>query len=140
MVLADDVGVWFGAVIRGDNEPIGIGVRTTIQEATMLHSDPRSALAVGMDVTAGHRVILHGCTAGDNALIGMGATVLSRARIIANALVTEGKGFPDLTLAAGASAKVARTLDSGTAETVRASAVHHVVNRRRFAAGLRPIA
>ena len=112
----------------------------------MLHSDPGSPLAVGMDVTVGHHAILHGCTVGDSALIGMGATVLNRARIGANcivganALVTEGKEFPDFSLVVGAPAKVARTLDPGTAETLRASAAHYVANWRRFAAGLRPIA
>jgi carbonic anhydrase/acetyltransferase-like protein (isoleucine patch superfamily) len=146
MVLADDVGVWFGAVIRGDNEPIRIGARTNIQEGAVLHSDPGSPLAAGMDATVGHHAILHGCTVGDNALIGMGATVLNRARIDANriiganSLVTEGKEFPDFSLVVGAPAKVARTLDPGTAETLRASAAHYVANWRRFAAGLRPIA
>ena len=146
VVLADDVGVWFGAVIRGDNEPIRIGARTNIQEGAMLHSDLGSPLAVGMDVTVGHHAILHGCTVGDNALIGMGATVLNGARIGANcivganALVTEGKEFPDFSLVVGAPAKVVRTLDPGAAETLRASAAHYVANWRRFAAGLRPVA
>ena len=146
VVLADDVGVWFGAVIRGDNEPIRIGARTNIQEGAMLHSDPGSPLAVGMDVTVGHHAILHGCTVGDNALIGMGATVLNRARIGAtcivgaNALVMEGKESPDFSLVVGAPVKVVRTLDPGTAGTLRGSAAHYVANWRRFAAGLRPIA
>ena len=146
VVLAEDVGVWFGAVIRGDNEPIRIGARTNIQEGAMLHSDPGSPLTVGADVTVGHHAILHGCTVGDNALIGMGATVLNRARIGgncvvgANALVTEGKEFPDFSLVVGAPAKAVRTLDPGTAETLRASAAHYVANWRRFAAGLRLIA
>ncbi len=138
--------MWFGAVIRGDNEPIRIGARTNIQEGAMLHSDPGSPLAVGMDVTVGHHAILHGCTVGDNALIGMGATVLNRARIgancvvSANALVTEGKEFPEFSLVVGAPAKVVRTLDPGTARTLRRSAAHYVANWRRFAAGLGPIA
>ena len=146
VVLAEDVGVWFGAVIRGDNEPIRIGARTNIQEGAMLHSDPGSPLTVGADVTVGHHAILHGCAVGDNALIGMGATVLNRARIGANcivganALVTEGKEFPDFSLVVGAPAKAVRTLDPGTAATLRASAAHYVANWRRFAAGLRPIA
>lgn len=145
VVLAEDVGVWFGAVIRGDNEPIRIGARTNIQEGAMLHSDPGSPLTVGADVTVGHHAILHGCTVGDNALIGMGATVLNRARIGANcivganALVTEGKEFPDFSLVVGAPAKAVRTLDPGTAATLRASAAHYVANWRRFAAGLRPV-
>jgi NDP-sugar pyrophosphorylase family protein len=73
VVLAEDVGVWFGAVIRGDNEPIEIGARTNIQEGAMLHSDPGSPLIIGANVTVGHHAILHGCTVGNNALIGMGS-------------------------------------------------------------------
>jgi carbonic anhydrase/acetyltransferase-like protein (isoleucine patch superfamily) len=146
VVLAEDVGVWFGAVIRGDNEPIEIGARTNIQEGAMLHSDPGSPLIIGANVTVGHHAILHGCTVGDNALIGMGATLLNRARIGANcivganALVTEGKEFPDFSLIVGAPAKAVRTLDPATAETLRASATHYVANWRRFAAELRRIA
>src|SRR3954470_5403422 len=99
VVLAEDVGVWFGAVIRGDNEPIEIGARTNIQEGAMLHSDPGSPLIIGADVTVGHHALLHGCTVGANTLIGMGTTLLNRVRIGANcivganALVTEGKEF-----------------------------------------------
>src|SRR4051812_20438656 len=146
VVLAEDVGVWFGAVIRGDNEPIEIGARTNIQEGAMLHSDPGSPLIIGANVTVGHHAILHGCTVGDNALIGMGATLLNRARIGANcivganALVTEGKEFPDFPLIVGAPAKAVRALDPATAETLRASATHYVANWRRFAAELRRIA
>ncbi len=143
VILGEDVGVWFGAVIRGDNEPITIGARTNIQEGAMLHADPGMPLTIGADVTVGHHAILHGCTVGDNALIGMGATVLNRARIGAhcivgaNALVTEGKEFPDFSLIVGAPAKVVRTLDPSIAEQLRHSAEHYVANARRFAAGLR---
>jgi carbonic anhydrase/acetyltransferase-like protein (isoleucine patch superfamily) len=82
--LGAEVGVWFGAVIRGDNEPIEIGARTNIQEGAMLHSDPGSPLTIGADVTVGHHAILHGCTVGTNTLIGMGATLLNHVRIGAN--------------------------------------------------------
>ena len=145
VILGEDVGVWFGAVVRADNEPIAIGARTNIQEGAMLHSDPGSPLSIGADVTVGHHAILHGCTVGANSLIGMGATVLNRARIGANcivganALVTEGKEFPDFSLIVGAPAKAVRTLDAATAEALRASAAHYVANWRRFAAGLRRI-
>lgn len=145
VTLGEDVGVWFGAVVRGDNEPIEIGARTNIQEGAMLHSDPGSPLRVGAGVTVGHHAILHGCTVGDNVLVGMGAAVLNRARIGANcivganALVTEGREFPDFSLIVGAPAKVARTLDPATAEVLRASATHYVSNWHRFAAGLRRI-
>ena len=121
VVLGEDVGVWFGAVIRGDNDPIEIGARTNIQEGAMLHSDPGLPLRVGAGITVGHHAILHGCTVGDNSLVGMGATILNGARIGANcivganALVTEGKAFPDFSLIVGAPAKVVRTLDPAAA-------------------------
>jgi carbonic anhydrase/acetyltransferase-like protein (isoleucine patch superfamily) len=145
VTLGEDVGVWFGAVLRADNEAMVIGARTNIQEGAMLHSDPGSPLAVGAGVTVGHHAILHGCTVGDGSLVGMGATVLNRARIGrccivgANALVTEGKEFPDFSLIVGAPAKVARTLDPAIAEQLERSAAHYVANWQRFAKGLRPI-
>jgi carbonic anhydrase/acetyltransferase-like protein (isoleucine patch superfamily) len=145
VVLGEDVGVWFGAVIRGDNEPIAIGPRTNIQEGAMLHADPGMPLTIGADVTVGHHAILHGCTVGEGSLIGMGATVLNRARIGAhcivgaNALVTEGKEFPDFSLIVGAPAKLARVLEPAVADRLRESAAHYVANWRRFAKGLRRI-
>ena len=145
VTLGDGVGVWFGAVLRADNEPMRIGARTNIQEGAMLHSDAGSPLDVGADVTVGHRAILHGCIVGENALIGMGATVLNRARIGrncivgANALVTEGKEFPDDSLIVGSPAKAVRTLDAESAARLRASAAHYVANAARFAKGLRRI-
>jgi carbonic anhydrase/acetyltransferase-like protein (isoleucine patch superfamily) len=144
--LGEDVGVWFGAVIRADNEAMAIGARTNIQEGAMLHSDSGSPLTVGEDVTVGHHAILHGCTVGDCSLIGMGATVLNRARIGrfcivgANALVTEGKEFPDYSLIVGSPAKAVRVLPDSAAEDLRRSAAHYVANWQRFAAGLRVIA
>ncbi|TCZ59727.1 gamma carbonic anhydrase family protein [Roseicella aquatilis] len=146
VTLGEDVGVWFGAVIRADNDPMVIGARTNIQEGAMLHSDAGIPLTVGEDVTVGHHAILHGCTVGDCSLIGMGATVLNRARIGrfcivgANALVTEGKEFPDYSLIVGSPAKVVRSLDPAIEQELRRSAAHYVANWRRFAGGLRPIA
>ena len=143
--LGVDVGVWFGAVLRGDGEPLEVGERSNIQEGAMLHADPGFPLTIGPGVTVGHHAILHGCTAGAGSLIGMGATVLNGARIGAgcivgaNALVTEGKEFPDNSLIIGAPAKAVRTLDAAAAETLRASARHYVANWRRFAAGLKRI-
>jgi len=145
VLIGEDVGIWFGAVLRADNEPMTIGARTNIQEGAVLHSDPGSPLTVGADVTVGHRAILHGCTVGDGSLIGMGSTVLNRAVIGrhcivgANALVTEGKSFPDFSLIVGSPAKVVRTLDPAAAEGLLASARHYVGNARRFAGGLRRI-
>lgn len=141
--LAIDVGIWFGAVLRGDNEPIEIGERSNIQEGAMLHADPGFPLTVGADVTVGHHAILHGCTVGNGSLIGMGATVLNGARIGAdclvgaNALVTEGKAFPDGSLIVGSPAKAVRELDAAAIEGLRKSALGYVANWRRFNAGLR---
>ncbi|MCA3270803.1 MAG: gamma carbonic anhydrase family protein [Roseomonas sp.] len=145
VLLAEDVGIWFGAVLRGDNEPISIGARSNIQEGAMLHADTGFPLTVGADVTVGHHAILHGCTIGDGALIGMGATVMNGARIGAGsiigagALVTEGKEIPERSLVMGAPAKVIRTLDQDTAARLLASAALYVENARRFARGLRRI-
>ncbi len=145
VTLGEDVGVWFGAVVRADNDPMAIGARTNIQEGAMLHSDSGSPLMVGADVTVGHHAILHGCTVGDCSLIGMGATVLNRARIGrfcivgANALVTEGKEFPDYSLIVGSPARVMRALPESVADELRRSAAHYVANWQRFAAGLRVV-
>lgn len=145
VLLGAEASVWFGAVLRGDNEPLTIGARSNVQEGAMLHADPGFPCTVGADVTVGHHAILHGCIVGDGALIGMGATLLNGARIGAgsivgaNALVTEGKAFPERSLIVGAPAKAVRTLDEATVERLRASAAHYVANWRRYAAGLRRI-
>lgn len=139
--LGRDVSIWFGVVIRGDNEAIVIGARSNVQEHTIMHTDPGFPLTVGEGCTIGHRATLHGCTIGDNSLVGMGAIVLNGARIGKNclvgagALVTEGKEFPDNSLIVGSPAKAVRTLDQGAAEQLRASAEHYVGNGRRFKAG-----
>jgi carbonic anhydrase/acetyltransferase-like protein (isoleucine patch superfamily) len=136
VTMGCDVGVWFAATIRGDNEPVQIGDRTNIQEGAVLHSDPGAPLTIGADVTIGHRAIVHGCTVGDNSLIGMGATILNNAKIGkncivgANALVTEGKVFPDNSLITGAPAKAIRTIDA--AKDLKASADTYVNNLNRF--------
>jgi carbonic anhydrase/acetyltransferase-like protein (isoleucine patch superfamily) len=140
--LGVDVGVWFGAVLRGDNEWIEIGEGTNIQEHAMLHTDMGFPMKVGRCCTIGHRAILHGCVIGDNSLVGMGAIVLNGARIGSNclvgagALVTEGKEFPDNSLIVGAPAKAIRTLDAAAARRLALSAESYVRNWRRFAAGL----
>ena len=143
--LGRDVGIWFGAVLRGDNEPIVVGARTNIQELCTLHTDMGSPLEIGEDCTIGHNVILHGCLVGDGSLIGMGAVVLNGAKIGrgclvgARALVTEDKVFPDHSLILGAPAKAIRTLDAAAAEAVPGSAQHYIENWRRFASGLKRI-
>lgn len=140
--LGSGVGVWFGAVIRGDNEPIVVGARSNIQDGAVLHTDIGFPLTVGEDCTVGHRAILHGCTIGSCSLIGMGATVLNGARIGsyclvgANALVTEGKEFPDCSLIVGSPAKAVRTLDPAAIERLRQSARNYVANAKRYAKGL----
>lgn len=142
VVLAEDVSVWFGAVIRGDNATIPIGARSNIQEGAMLHSDPHAPLTVGEDVTVGHHAILHGCTIGDRVLIGMGAIVLNNAVIPedclvgAGALVTEGKTFEPGSLIVGSPAKAVRQLDERAIAGLRMSAAHYVENGRLAAAGL----
>ncbi|WP_375398079.1 gamma carbonic anhydrase family protein [uncultured Sphingomonas sp.] len=140
--LGDEVGVWFGAVIRADNTPILVGDRTNIQEGAMLHSDPGAPLVVGRGCTIGHHAILHGCTIGGNVLVGMGATVLNHAAIGddslvgAGALVTEGKSFPDGSLIVGSPARAVRGLTPAEIARLRASAESYVMRQRAFAAGL----
>ena len=143
--LGEDVGVWFGAVLRGDNEPIVIGARSNIQDLCTLHTDMGSPLTIGEDCTIGHNVTLHGCMIGDGSLIGMGAVVLNGAKIGrgclvgARALITEHKVYPDYSLIVGAPAKAMKTLDSEAVEALRGSAAHYVQNWRRYAAGLKRI-
>jgi carbonic anhydrase/acetyltransferase-like protein (isoleucine patch superfamily) len=143
VVLADDVGIWFGAVLRGDNDPLVIGPRSNIQDNSVIHTDTGVGCTIGADVTVGHNVTLHGCTVGDNSLIGMGATVLNGAVIGrncivgANALVTEGKVFPDFSLIVGSPAKVVRELPPEVAAQLKRSADHYVANWQRYAAQLK---
>ncbi len=145
VVLGEDSGIWFGCVLRGDNEPITIGARTNVQEHTVMHTDMGYPLTIGEGCTIGHRAMLHGCTVGDNSLIGIGAIILNGAVIGANslvgagALVTEGKVFPDNSLIVGAPARVVRTLDEAAIARLRQSADHYVDNAKRFAQGLRRI-
>lgn len=143
--LGLDVGIWFGSVLRGDNEPIVIGDGTNIQEGTMVHVDPGFPVRIGKGCTIGHHAIIHGCTIGDNSLIGMGATVLNGAKIGnncligANALVTEGKEFPDNSLIVGSPARIVRTLDERAAAGLRLSAENYIRNWQRFTRELRPL-
>jgi carbonic anhydrase/acetyltransferase-like protein (isoleucine patch superfamily) len=143
--IGADVGIWFGAVIRGDNEPIEIGERTNIQEMCMLHTDPGAPMVIGADCTIGHKVILHGCRIGASTLIGMGSTILNHAKIGsnclvgANSLVTEGKEFPDNSLIVGAPARAVRTLDEAAIARLKLSAAHYVKNAYRFRTGLTPV-
>ncbi|MAY63116.1 MAG: gamma carbonic anhydrase family protein [Rhizobiales bacterium] len=143
--IGSDVGIWFNAVLRGDNEMIDVGARTNIQENAVLHTDMGFPLTIGEGCTIGHKAMLHGCTIGENSLVGMGATILNGAVIGKNcligagALVTEGKEIPDNSLVMGAPAKVVRTLDEDAANRLRLSAGHYVENAKRFSKGLKRI-
>lgn len=140
--LAADASVWFGAVLRGDNEPIDIGAGSNVQDLSVIHTDPGAPCSVGAGVTVGHRAILHGCTIGDNSLIGMGAVVLNGAVIGRNclvgahALVPEGRSIPDNSLVMGVPGRVVRELDAAAIAGIEASARRYVRNSRRYAAGL----
>jgi carbonic anhydrase/acetyltransferase-like protein (isoleucine patch superfamily) len=146
VIMGENASVWFGAVARGDNEPLTIGRNSNVQDLSVLHSDIGCPLTIGDDVTIGHQVMLHGCTIGDNSLIGIQAVVLNKARIGRNCIVgagsvvTEGKEFPDNSLIVGAPAKVVRTLDDAAVEKLKKSAASYVANSRRFAKGLKKIA
>jgi carbonic anhydrase/acetyltransferase-like protein (isoleucine patch superfamily) len=141
--LAEDASVWFGAVIRGDTETIRIGRGSNVQDLSVLHADLGMPLTVGENVTVGHKVMLHGCTIGDETLIGIGAIVLNGAKIGrhcvvgAGSLVTEGKEFPDGSMIIGSPARVVRQLTPEQIEGLRRSARHYVENGRRYRAGLK---
>lgn len=145
VLLEEAASVWFGCTIRGDNEPIVIGAGSNVQENTVMHTDLGCPLTIGPGCTIGHKVMLHGCTIGENSLIGMGATVLNKAVIGKNcligagALITEGKEIPDGSLVMGAPGKVVRQLDETAIEALRWSAKHYQDNMRRFRAGLKAI-
>lgn len=145
VTLEADASVWFGTVVRGDCDRIHIGAGSNIQDASVLHADFGQPLVIGARVTVGHQAMLHGCTIGDESLIGIGAVVLNGARIGKNclvgagALVTEGKEFPDGSMILGSPAKVVRQLTPEQIEGLRRSAQHYVDNARRFKGGLRKI-
>ena len=143
VVLEEGATVWFGAVLRGDTEPIRVGRGSNVQENTVIHADAGFPVTLGENVTVGHQVMLHGCTVGDGSLIGIQSIVLNGARIGRNSLVgagslvTEGKEFPDGSLIMGRPAKVVRALTPEQIEGLQRSAEHYVGNGRRFKAGLK---
>ena len=145
VVLGDQASVWFGTVVRGDMERITIGAGSNIQDTSVLHADTGQPLVIGARVTVGHQAVLHGCTVGDESLIGFGAIVLHGAKIGKNclvgagALVTEGKEFPDGSMIVGAPAKVVRQLTPEQIELLRHSAQHYIDNAQRFCSGLKQI-
>jgi len=143
--LAAEASIWYGAVLRGDNEWLTLGERSNIQDLSMLHTDAGVPLTIGADVTVGHQVMLHGCTIGDGSLIGIQSVILNGARIGRNcivgagALITEGKEFPDGVLIVGSPAKVVRELTPEQIERLTWSAAHYVENARRHRQGLKRI-
>ena len=143
--LGAGASVWFGATLRGDKEWIDIGAGSNVQENSVLHTDIGFPLTIGRNCTIGHKAILHGCTIGDQSLIGMGAIVLNGAQIGRNcligagALITEGKIIPDNSLVVGAPGKVVRSLTEAEIEGLLASATGYQTNMRRFAKGLEAI-
>lgn len=145
VVLGEGSSVWFGAVLRGDNDPITIGRGSNIQDGSVVHADIGFPTTVGENVTVGHQVVLHGCTIGDESLIGIGATVLNGARIGKNclvgagALVTEGKEFPDGSMILGSPARVVKSLSPEQIEGLRRSARGYTANAERFRKGLKKI-
>ena len=143
--LKTDSSIWFGAVLRGDNEWIELGERSQIQDNATLHTDPGFPMTIGPNCVIGHNVILHGCSIGANSLIGMGAIMLNGARIGTNclvgagALVTEGKSFPDNSLIVGSPARAVRTLDEKAVQGIAAAADIYVRRFKQYAKGLKPV-
>jgi carbonic anhydrase/acetyltransferase-like protein (isoleucine patch superfamily) len=144
--LADDASIWYGAVLRGDNDRIAIGARSNVQDGCVLHADAGFPLTLGADVTVGHQAMLHGCSVGEGSLIGIQAVVLNGARIGrqslvgAGAVVTEGKEFPDGSLILGAPAKAVRRVTPEQVERLRFAALHYVENAERHRRELKRIA
>lgn len=145
VIMAEGSSVWFGATVRGDNDPISIGARSNIQDGAVCHSDPGSPLTIGEDVTIGHLAMVHGCTIGNGALVGIGATILNGAvigdncLIGAHALVTEGKVIPDNSVVMGSPGKVVKTLEADQAARLKMGAQFYVSNSKRFKDGLKRV-
>lgn len=143
--LLNGASIWFGAVLRGDNDWITVGENSNIQDNAVLHTDAGIPLEVGTNVTVGHSVTLHGCTIGNNCIVGTGATLLNRCKIGANsvvgahALVAEGKEFPENSLILGVPARVARKLSDEDLKMLPLAAAHYVENAQRYAQGLEEV-
>ena len=143
--IGEGASVWFGTTVRGDTDTITIGAGSNIQDGSVLHADDGVPLLIGANVTVGHQVMLHGCTIGDESLIGIGAIVLNGANIGKNclvgagSLVTEGKAFPDGSMILGSPARVVKSLSPEQIEGLRQSAKHYMQNAERFRKGLKKI-
>lgn len=138
VILKKNASIWWGATLRGDNDPIIIGENSNVQDGSVLHTDHGAPLTLGANVTVGHLVMLHGCTIGDGSLVGIGSIVLNGAKIGkncligANCLITEGKEIPDNSLVMGAPGKVVRELSPEQAARVAVGAQHYVENWKRY--------
>ena len=145
IVLMENASVWFNAVLRGDNDPIVVGENSNVQDGAVLHTDLGYPLTLGSNVTVGHQAMLHGCTVGDNSLIGIGATILNGATIGRNcligahALVGEGKEIPDNSMVLGMPGKIVRELGEENEKMMLASAKIYVENWKRFKQTLKEI-
>ena len=139
VILKPGANIWYNCVLRGDNDPITIGEQSNIQDGTVIHTDVGAPCTIGDRVTVGHMAMLHGCTVGDDSLIGIGARVLNRAVIGRNciigahALIPEGKEIPDGSLVMGAPGKVVKELSDTQRQVIKLSALHYVDNARRHA-------
>jgi carbonic anhydrase/acetyltransferase-like protein (isoleucine patch superfamily) len=144
VILKKNASVWWGATLRGDNDPITLGENSNVQDGSVLHTDTGSPLTIGANVTVGHMVMLHGCQIGDNSLVGIGSIVLNGAKIGkncligANCLITEGKEIPDNSLVMGAPGKVIREISEAQAQMLAMGAAHYVENWKRYRRELRP--
>lgn len=138
VVLENNASVWFGAVIRGDNDVITVGENSNVQDGSILHTDIGVPLTIGKNVTVGHMVMLHGCTIGDNSLIGMGAVILNGAVIGKNcvigakALIPEGKVIPDNSVVMGAPGKIVKEVSEAQQAMIHFGALHYVENFKRY--------
>lgn len=146
VILKKNASIWWGAIARGDNDPITIGENSNVQDGSVLHTDLGAPLTIGANVTIGHMVMLHGCSIGDGSLIGIGSIVLNGAKIGRNcligagALITEGKEIPDNSMVMGAPGKVVREIGEQHAMILQASALHYVENWKRYARDLTVVA
>jgi carbonic anhydrase/acetyltransferase-like protein (isoleucine patch superfamily) len=144
--LAENVSIWWNAVLRGDNDPITIGANTNIQDGSVLHTDIGAPLTLGRDITVGHMVMLHGCTVGDGSLIGIksvilnGAVIGKQCLIGANTLIPEGRVIPDRSLVMGSPGKVVRELTDEQLARLAYSAAHYVENAQRYRQTLKEMA
>lgn len=136
--MADNASVWFNCVLRADNETIKIGEGSNVQDGSVLHVDPGFPIDIGRNVTVGHKVMMHGCTIGENSLIGMNAVILNGAKIGkncligANTLITEGTEIPDGQMVLGSPGKIVKALDDTTIDMMKMGAAHYVQNNRRY--------